>query len=100
MTISNEQVQHIARLARLKLDPEEAERLKADLSGILGHFALLDELDTSTVEPMRHVVETHNVLRDDAVRPSLPQADALRNAPNHDGQHFLVPGVFEEDTPV
>lgn len=94
--IDDVQVQHIAALARLELSDAEREQLKQDLSHILDYFRKLDELDTSTVEPMQHVLQTQNVLREDEVRPSVPQVEALKNAPQHDGQHFLVPGVFED----
>ena len=93
--IDDAQVQHIATLARLKLSGAERAQLKQELSHILDYFKKLDELDTSNVEPMQHVLQTQNVLREDEVRPSIPQAEALKNAPEHDGQHFLVPGVFE-----
>jgi len=95
MNIDDRQVRHIAQLARLKIDERERERLKKDLSNILGYFQKLDELDTTNVEPMQHVIETQNVLRKDKVRPSLPQEQALKNAPKQDGQHFIVPSVFE-----
>lgn len=93
--IDDLQVQHIASLARLKLSGAEREQLKQELSHILDYFKKLDELDTSHVEPMQHVLQTQNVLREDEVRPSVPHEEALKNAPEHDGQHFLVPGVFE-----
>lgn len=94
--IDDAQVQHIATLARLKLSAAEREQLKQELSHILDYFKKLDELDTSHVEPMQHVLQTQNVLREDEVRPSVPREQALKNAPEHDGQHFLVPGVFED----
>jgi len=94
--IDDKQVQHIANLARLEITEEEGEQLKAQLAAILKHFEALNELDTSDVEPMHHVIDTQNVLREDVVRPSLPQEQALKNAPKQDGQHFIVPGVFDD----
>lgn len=93
--IDDQQVSHIAQLARLKLTPQEREQLKAQLASILAYFKKLDELDTEAVEPMKHVIETQNVLRPDEPRPSVAREQALRNAPRHDGRHFVVPGVFE-----
>ena len=94
--IDDQKIQHIAKLARLEITKEEGEQLKDQLAAILKHFEALNELDTSGVEPMKHVIDTKNVLRDDEVRPSLPQDQALRNAPKQDGQHFIVPGVFDD----
>lgn len=93
--IDDAQMQHIANLARLKLPDAERQQLEQDLSGILEYFKKLDELDTSGVAA-EHAIQAHGALREDEVRPSIPQAQALANAPQHDGQHFLVPGVFED----
>lgn len=94
--IDDKDVMHIASLARLKITDEEREQFKEQLSNILVYFQKLDELDTDDIEPMKHVIETKNVLRADEPRQSVPQADALKNAPQQDGQHFIVPGVFED----
>jgi len=93
--VDDKQVQHIATLARLNITAEEREQLKAELSDILNHCQKLDLLDTEHVEPMQHVIETHNVLRSDETCAGLTQAQALQNAPQHDGQFFVVPAVFE-----
>jgi len=93
--IDDKQVEHIAALARLHITPQEREQLKVQLSDILSHCEKLDLLGTTAVEPMQHVIETQNVLRTDEVRPSLAQAQALQNAPRHDGAFFVVPAVFE-----
>lgn len=94
--IDNKDVMHIASLARLKITDEEREQFKVQLSNILDYFQKLDELDTGHIEPMKHVIETQNVLRADEPRPHVSQAEALKNAPQQDGQHFIVPGVFED----
>lgn len=88
-------VQYVARLARLELTPEEEHKLGDQLGGILDYFAKLRELDVSALEPMAHAVPLANVTRNDAVSPSLPHADALRNAPAQAGGLFVVPKIIE-----
>jgi len=94
--IDDKEVMHIANLARLKITDEEREQFKVQLSNILGYFQKLDELDTTNIEPMKHVIDTKNVLRVDQHHPSVSQEDALKNAPQQDGNHFIVPGVFDD----
>jgi aspartyl-tRNA(Asn)/glutamyl-tRNA(Gln) amidotransferase subunit C len=94
MPISREEVERVSLLGRLRLTPEELDKMTTQLGQILGYIALLSEVDTAGVEPMAHAVEVSNVLRDDRVRPSLPRAEALANAPHHDDQCYLVPAVL------
>lgn len=89
--IDREQVLHVARLARLQLTDDEVERMAGELSSILGHIERIGELDLDGVEPTSHVVEVANALRADEPRPSLPREVALANAPQTDGEGFLVP---------
>jgi aspartyl-tRNA(Asn)/glutamyl-tRNA(Gln) amidotransferase subunit C len=91
MTISREQVLHVARLARLKLTDDEVERMQGELSTILGHVETISELDLDGVEPTSSVVQLENVLRDDVPRPSLPRERALENAPDATEDGFRVP---------
>ncbi len=93
--IERETVEHVARLARLRLGPEEVERMRQELSGILEHIELIQSLELDDVPPTTHVVALQNVLRDDTPRPSLPRELALREAPAvaHDG--FEVRGWIE-----
>jgi aspartyl-tRNA(Asn)/glutamyl-tRNA(Gln) amidotransferase subunit C len=74
-------VRHVARLARLYLDPDELERMRVELSGILEHIERIQALDLEGVPPTTHVVALQNVMRDDEPRPSLPREQALREAP-------------------
>jgi aspartyl-tRNA(Asn)/glutamyl-tRNA(Gln) amidotransferase subunit C len=90
-----EQVEHVALLARLELTPEEKQKLTTDLNVILAHFERLQELDTTDVEPTSHPIPMQNVLRDDAVRPSLPREAFLREAPEAREEYFLVPRVVD-----
>lgn len=89
--IDREQVHHVARLARLQLTDDEVERMAGELSSILGHIERISELDLEGVEPTSHVVEVSNALRPDEVRPSWDREVMLSNAPDSDGEGFLVP---------
>ena len=94
--LSRDQVLHVARLARLELTEEEVERLGSELSKVLDHIEKIEELgDLADVEPTSHVVAVENVLRADEPRPSLPNEDALRNAPAKANGLFLVPKIVE-----
>jgi aspartyl-tRNA(Asn)/glutamyl-tRNA(Gln) amidotransferase subunit C len=89
--IDRAQVLHVAKLARLRLDDEEVERMAGELSGILEHVDRISKLDLEGVEPTSHVVELENVLRPDEPRPSLPRERALANAPDATHAGFRVP---------
>ena len=94
--ISREDVEHVARLARLALSEAEIERMREQLSGILAYIDKLRALDTTGVEPTSHAVPVTNVMRDDVPYPSLLQAEALANAPDRQGDLFRVPKIIEE----
>ncbi len=95
MKISKQEVEHVAKLARLDLSEQEKERLTDQLSNILTYVEKLNELDTTGVEPTSHVLDIRNVMRDDAARPSLPQERALANAPEKAAGHYKVPKIIE-----
>ena len=88
-------VKYVAHLARLALTPEEERKFGDQLGHILEHIEKLKELDVSNVEPTAHAVPLVNVTRADEVRPSLPHADALRNAPAQANGLFMVPKIVE-----
>ena len=88
-------VKYVAHLARIALSPEEEKKLGAQLGNILGYIEKLRELDVSGVEPTAHAVPLVNVARVDEVRPSLPHAEALRNAPRQANGLFIVPKIVE-----
>ncbi len=94
--IEREQVQHVARLARLRLSEEELERMAGELSGILGHVDRIGELDLDGVEPTSHVVELENVLRADEPRPSWTREAVLEQAPDPAEGAFRVPSPQAE----
>lgn len=86
----------MANLARLQLSDEEAESLKGDMNKILGYIETLNELDTSDVEPLEHVMEiTATTFRKDVAKEPLSHEDALKNAPDADSDYFRVPRVIE-----
>ncbi|HKP88842.1 MAG TPA: Asp-tRNA(Asn)/Glu-tRNA(Gln) amidotransferase subunit GatC [Thermoleophilaceae bacterium] len=89
--IDRDQVLHVARLARLRLDDAEVERMAGELSGILDHIEKIGELDLDDVEPTSHVIQVENVLREDEPRPSLPRERALEQAPDSVAGGFGVP---------
>lgn len=95
MSIDREQVEHVALLARLNLSEDELTRLTGDLQAILGFFDRLQELDTEALAPMEHVTAAANVFRDDELRPSLPQDQALAASADHDDEFFRVPQVVD-----
>ncbi len=95
MSISREDVDHVAYLARLGLDEGERERLRAELDQILGYMQVLQQLDTSAIPPTAQVIPLHNVMRPDAARPSLPVDAVLANAPAREDTYFRVAPVLE-----
>ncbi len=94
--ISIEEVDHVARLARLELSAADKERMRSELDKILGYIDKLRALDTRDVEPTSHAVPVTNVMRDDVERPSLPAEDMLTNAPDRYREMFRVPRIIEE----
>lgn len=93
--VSIEQVRYIARLARLRFTEEEEHRMARQMSQILDYMAKLEELDTTDVPPMSHVLDLSNVTREDVAAPRITREEALRNAPDADDQYFRVPKVIE-----
>lgn len=93
--ITKEEVEYVARLARLKLSEEEKEKYTKQLGDILKYINKLNELDTEKVEPTSHVLRLSNVFREDKVRPSLKQEEILANAPQVESNHFKVKKVIE-----
>jgi aspartyl-tRNA(Asn)/glutamyl-tRNA(Gln) amidotransferase subunit C len=96
MTISREEVEHCARLARLDLTPGEVERFRAQLSAVLERAQRIQALELDDVPPTAHPVELRNVLRDDEVVPFEATQRILENAPERDGAFFKVPRILED----
>ena len=93
--IDEQQVRHVAKLARLELSDEEVAQFSGQLSSILEYIEKLNELDTDSVEPLAHCLPVNNVFRDDKVTESLKTEDALANAPQSYEEYFKVPKVLE-----
>jgi aspartyl-tRNA(Asn)/glutamyl-tRNA(Gln) amidotransferase subunit C len=95
MAIDRKTVEKVAKLARLQLSPEELDRYGKQLGAILDYIAKLEKLDVQGLEPLAHAVDTDNVFREDVPRPSLPRDAALQNAPEKNGDFFIVPKIVE-----
>jgi aspartyl-tRNA(Asn)/glutamyl-tRNA(Gln) amidotransferase subunit C len=96
MSLTIEEVTHVARLARLRLDPAELEQMRGQLNSILDYIALLQEVDVTDVPPTAQVTGLTTVLREDGVTAGLSQEAALANAPAQRKGMFQVRPVFEE----
>jgi aspartyl-tRNA(Asn)/glutamyl-tRNA(Gln) amidotransferase subunit C len=91
VSISRDDVLHVARLARLELADAEVERFQEQLSAILEAVSKVQELDLTGIPPTSHPLDVVNVWREDEPRPSLPVEEALANAPARRGDLFEVP---------
>ena len=91
MAISDDDVLHVARLARLRLDEQEVGRMREQLSTILGHVQELSKLDLAGVEPTAHALDVANSVRPDRSRPAWPRDEVLREAPDPADGGFRVP---------
>lgn len=98
MALARKEVEEIALLARLHLEPDEVERMQADLGGILDHFTALAAVDTEGVPPLTHAVAIDAPLRADEPEPSLPVAQALAATPKRDGDLIVVPAIIPGST--
>lgn len=94
MAISIEDVEHVAKLARLRLDGEERETYRHQLSDILEHARIISEVDTEDVPPTSHTLPLVNVFREDEARPSLSVDEVTRNAPWAEEGAFKVPRIL------
>jgi len=94
MSVSREEVRHIADLARLDFSEEGEEKMADELGDILDYVDKLNELDTSGVPPMSHVLDVTDVSRPDEVESRIDRDQALESAPDTDGEYFRVPKVI------
>ncbi len=95
MGIDKKTVEDVAHLARIELGPEELERLSRQLEHILGFIDKLSSLNTDNILPTNHILPLNNVLREDAPKLSLSIGKTLMNAPDKQGNFFVVPKVIE-----
>ena len=93
-SLTRADVEHVAYLARLGLTAEELARLEGQLNHILDQYAKLAELDTDAIPPTAQTIELENILREDVAVPSLGVEAVLRNAPERDGDFFIVPAIL------
>ena len=95
MKITEEMVDYVSVLSRLKLPQEEKAAMAGELEKIVSYMDVLNTLDTGDTEPMSHVFPLKNVMRADTVEPSFPRSELLKNAPGQDEEAFLVPKAVE-----
>ena len=95
MALTPDEVRYIATLARIGLQDDEVERLRSELSAILEHFAVLNDIDTDDVPPTAQSFDTTNVERADVTEPSADRDEVLANAPRRDGNYFRVRAVLD-----
>jgi aspartyl-tRNA(Asn)/glutamyl-tRNA(Gln) amidotransferase subunit C len=96
MDVTDELIDKLAHLARLKFEDSEKEEIKNDLQKMISFIEKLNELDTSGIEPLLHMSNEVNMLREDEVKGSISQEEALKNGPMHDEQFFKVPKVIRK----
>ena len=95
MALTLDEVRHVARLARLRLNDAELEEMQQQLSSILEYMSMLQEVDVTAVPPTAQVTDVVNVVRADDVRPSMPVEEVLAGAPQREDDFFKVKPVFE-----
>lgn len=95
--ITRDDVAYVASLAQLSMSPEVQDRLVKEMGDILAYMDKLNELNTDGIEPTMHGMAMTNVFREDVVGPSLERDEALMNAPQSDGEYFLVPKILDVD---
>ncbi|HQW84665.1 MAG TPA: Asp-tRNA(Asn)/Glu-tRNA(Gln) amidotransferase subunit GatC [Ferruginibacter sp.] len=96
MEVNDALVEKLANLARLKFEDTERDCIKLDLQKMIRFVEKLNELDTSGVEPLLHIGDNVNILRDDEVKGSITRDEGLKNAVIHDDQFFKVPKVIKK----
>lgn len=98
MEVTSEMIDRLATLAKLKFSEEEKKDLKTDLEQMIGFVEKLKEVDTTGTEPLLHITDAVNVLREDEVRQTITREEALLNAPLTDGIFIKVPKVIKKET--
>jgi aspartyl-tRNA(Asn)/glutamyl-tRNA(Gln) amidotransferase subunit C len=98
MEITSEMIDRLSHLARLQFSEEEKKELKVDLERMIEFVEKLKEVDTSGVEPLLHITDAVNILREDEIKQTITKQEALLNAPLTDGNFFKVPKVIKKET--
>ena len=96
MQVDEKLVNHLAHLSRLNVAPEKMGKLVADMQDLVEFVEKLNHLDTSGTAPLMHMGTSFNVLREDVVSGSVTNEEALKNAPDSDGNYFKVPKVIRK----
>ena len=96
MEVTDELIKNLSTLARLEFNGAEKEQIKEDLQKMITFIEKLNELDTTGVEPLLHMSDNVNVLRDDVVKNQVSREEAFLNSPSHNDQFFLVPKVIRK----
>lgn len=96
MIVTEEMIDHLAHLARLRFDGEEKESIRKDLEQMIGFVEKLQDVDTTGVEPLIHMSFEINKLREDEVKGSITRDEALQNASHHNDEFFMVPKVLKK----
>lgn len=96
MQVNDALIDKLSKLSMLQFNDEEREEIKADLEKMIGFVDKLKELDTSGVEPLLHMSNEINVLREDVPAHMITREEALKNAPHHDDIYFKVPKVIKK----
>lgn len=94
--ISEETIDHIAHLSRLRFEGDDKIAIRQDLDKIIGFMGKLSEIPTDDVEPLIFMSDEVNVLRDDVPEVTVTQAEALKNAPKRDSDYFRIPKVLDK----
>ncbi len=95
MKINQQDVEHVARLARLSLNPDDLKTMTGQMDAILGYVDKLNELDTTGIEALAHAVPMSNAFREDQITEPIGVERALQNAPNRSDNYFKVPKIIE-----
>jgi aspartyl-tRNA(Asn)/glutamyl-tRNA(Gln) amidotransferase subunit C len=96
LPLAREQVEHVARLARVGITEAEVDMFSHQLSDVLEYFERLDEVDTEDVPPTSHTLPLHNVMREDEPQPPYDVEEILANAPDQEERRFRVRAILEE----
>ncbi len=94
MKITRNEVEHVAQLARLNLEEKELEKMTKQLDDILSYVAKLEELDTENISPTTHAFSISNAFREDEIKNSLSQKEALSNCADQNEEAFIVPRII------
>jgi aspartyl-tRNA(Asn)/glutamyl-tRNA(Gln) amidotransferase subunit C len=97
MSLTQQDVEKIAHLARLELTEAEKAQYQSQLSAILDYAERLNALDLEGIPPTAHAVTQQNVFRADVAEPSMPMDEVLLNAPNYAANQFVVQAILDDD---